>query len=98
MWLKCPYILFDSTVITDFSFFFLSFSRLSLCIYLIYIIIIYFILFFYIFWERLRRQQNPGLFGKMITSASTRFGPEDADGPHSDPDEDEEEELQLQIP
>ncbi|XP_056123284.1 coiled-coil domain-containing protein 102A [Rhinichthys klamathensis goyatoka] len=48
--------------------------------------------------SRLRRQQNPGLFGKMMTSASTRFGPEDADGPHSDPDEDEEEELQLQIP
>ncbi|XP_077084546.1 coiled-coil domain-containing protein 102A isoform X1 [Siphateles boraxobius] len=48
--------------------------------------------------SRLRRQQNPGLFGKMMTSASTRFGPEDADGPHSDPDEDEEGELQLQIP
>lgn len=48
--------------------------------------------------SRLRRQQNPGLFGKMRTSASSRFGPEDADGPPSDPDEDEEEELQLQIP
>ncbi|XP_067256947.1 coiled-coil domain-containing protein 102A isoform X1 [Chanodichthys erythropterus] len=48
--------------------------------------------------SRLRRQQNPGLFGKMRTSSSTRFGPEDADGPPSDPDEDEEEELQLQIP
>lgn len=34
----------------------------------------------------------------MRTSASSRFGPEDADGPPSDPDEEEEEELQLQIP
>ncbi|XP_026067657.1 coiled-coil domain-containing protein 102A [Carassius auratus] len=48
--------------------------------------------------SRLRRQQNPGLFGKMRTSASSRFVPEDADAPPSDPDEDEEEELQLQIP
>lgn len=48
--------------------------------------------------SRLRRQQNPCLFGKMRTSASSRFGPEDADGPPSDPDEEEEEELQLQIP
>ncbi|XP_059366387.1 coiled-coil domain-containing protein 102A-like isoform X2 [Carassius carassius] len=48
--------------------------------------------------SRLRRQQNPGLFGKMRTSASSRFVPEDADVPPSDPDEDEEEELQLQIP
>ncbi|XP_052458030.1 coiled-coil domain-containing protein 102A-like [Carassius gibelio] len=48
--------------------------------------------------SRLRRQQNPGLFGKMRTSASSRFVPEDADAPRSDPDEDEEEELQLQIP
>uniref|UniRef100_A0A672P239 Coiled-coil domain-containing protein 102A n=1 Tax=Sinocyclocheilus grahami TaxID=75366 RepID=A0A672P239_SINGR len=47
--------------------------------------------------SRLRRQQNPGLFGKMRTSASSRFVPEDADTPPSDPDEDEEEELQLQI-
>uniref|UniRef100_A0A672MXA4 Coiled-coil domain containing 102A n=2 Tax=Sinocyclocheilus grahami TaxID=75366 RepID=A0A672MXA4_SINGR len=47
---------------------------------------------------RLRRQQNPGVFGKMRTSASSRFVPEDADAPPSDPDEDEEEELQLQIP
>ncbi|KAI7814275.1 coiled-coil domain-containing protein 102A [Triplophysa rosa] len=48
--------------------------------------------------SRLRRQQNPGLFGKMRTSASSRFGPEDADGPASDPDDEEEEALQLQIP
>uniref|UniRef100_A0A8C1SBY4 Coiled-coil domain-containing protein 102A n=2 Tax=Cyprinus carpio TaxID=7962 RepID=A0A8C1SBY4_CYPCA len=48
--------------------------------------------------SRLRRQQNPGIFGKMRTSASSRFVPEDADAPPSDPDEDEEEELQLQIP
>ncbi|KAK2913742.1 hypothetical protein Q8A67_002141 [Cirrhinus molitorella] len=48
--------------------------------------------------SRLRRQQNPGLFGKMRTSASSRFVPEDSDAPPSDPDEDEEEELQLQIP
>lgn len=47
--------------------------------------------------SRLRRQQNPGLFGKMRTSASSRFVPEDAEAPPSDPDEDEEEELQLQI-
>ncbi|CAN9506839.1 unnamed protein product [Ophioblennius macclurei] len=45
--------------------------------------------------SRLRRQQqNPGLFGKM---RSTRFSPENPDGPSSDLDE-EEEELQLQIP
>ncbi|KAJ8247348.1 hypothetical protein GJAV_G00245260 [Gymnothorax javanicus] len=43
--------------------------------------------------SRLRRQQNPGLFGKM---RSSRFGPENPDGPASDPD-DEEEELQIQI-
>ncbi|XP_051507638.1 coiled-coil domain-containing protein 102A [Myxocyprinus asiaticus] len=48
--------------------------------------------------SRLRRQQNPGLFGKMRTSTSARFGPEDADGAPSDLDDDEEEELQLQIP
>lgn len=48
--------------------------------------------------SRLRRQQNPGLFGKMRTSASSRFGPEDADGAVSDPDDEEEEALQLQIP
>ncbi|XP_051504594.1 coiled-coil domain-containing protein 102A-like [Myxocyprinus asiaticus] len=48
--------------------------------------------------SRLRRQQNPGLFGKMRTSASTRFGPEDADGPPCDLDDEEEDELQLQIP
>ncbi|XP_043101171.1 coiled-coil domain-containing protein 102A [Puntigrus tetrazona] len=48
--------------------------------------------------SRLRRQQNPSLFGKMRTSTSARFVPEDADAPPSDPDEDEEEELQLQIP
>uniref|UniRef100_A0A9R1SP65 Coiled-coil domain-containing protein 102A n=2 Tax=Cyprinus carpio TaxID=7962 RepID=A0A9R1SP65_CYPCA len=48
--------------------------------------------------SRLRRQQNPGLFGKMRTSPSSRFVPEDADAPLSDPDEDEEEERQLQIP
>lgn len=54
--------------------------------------------FIFIFWERLRRQQNPGLFGKMRTSPSSRFVPEDADAPLSDPDEDEEEERQLQIP
>ncbi|XP_029284427.1 coiled-coil domain-containing protein 102A [Cottoperca gobio] len=45
--------------------------------------------------SRLRRQQqNPGLFGKI---RSTRFSPENPDGPASDMDE-EEEELQLQIP
>ncbi|XP_022601218.1 coiled-coil domain-containing protein 102A [Seriola dumerili] len=45
--------------------------------------------------SRLRRQQqSPGLFGKM---RSTRFSPENPDGPTSDMDE-EEEELQLQIP
>lgn len=49
------------------------------------------------FGVRLRRQQNPGLFGKMRTSASSRFVSEDAEAPPSDPDEDEEEELQLQI-
>ncbi|KAI1889941.1 hypothetical protein AGOR_G00168090 [Albula goreensis] len=43
--------------------------------------------------SRLRRQQNPGLFGKM---RSSRFGPENPEGPASDPDE-EEEELQIQI-
>ncbi|XP_065123719.1 coiled-coil domain-containing protein 102A isoform X1 [Paramisgurnus dabryanus] len=48
--------------------------------------------------DRLRRQQNPGLFGKMRTSAPSRFGAEDADGPASDPDDEEEESLQLQIP
>lgn len=48
--------------------------------------------------SRLRRQQNPGLFGKMRTSAPSRFGAEDADGPASDPDDEEEESLQLQIP
>ncbi|XP_072515945.1 coiled-coil domain-containing protein 102A isoform X2 [Salminus brasiliensis] len=47
--------------------------------------------------SRLRRQQNPGLFGKMRTSASALFSPDDPDAPPSDPDE-EEEELQLQIP
>ncbi|XP_030622497.1 coiled-coil domain-containing protein 102A [Chanos chanos] len=47
--------------------------------------------------SRLRRQQNPGLFGKMRSSASSRFSPENPDGAHSDPD-DEEEELQIQIP
>lgn len=45
--------------------------------------------------SRLRRQQqSPGLFGKI---RSSRFGPENPDGPTSDMDE-EEEELQLQIP
>uniref|UniRef100_UPI0037E76BD6 coiled-coil domain-containing protein 102A n=1 Tax=Semicossyphus pulcher TaxID=241346 RepID=UPI0037E76BD6 len=45
--------------------------------------------------SRLRRQQqSPGLFGKM---RSTRFSPENPDGPTSDMDE-EEEELPLQIP
>ncbi|XP_074523301.1 coiled-coil domain-containing protein 102A [Halichoeres trimaculatus] len=45
--------------------------------------------------SRLRRQQqSPGLFGKI---RSSRFGPENPDGPASDMDE-EEEELQLQIP
>ncbi|TDH16744.1 hypothetical protein EPR50_G00001090 [Perca flavescens] len=45
--------------------------------------------------SRLRRkQQSPGLFGKM---RSARFSPENPDGPTSDMDE-EEEELQLQIP
>uniref|UniRef100_A0A3P9AGZ2 Coiled-coil domain-containing protein 102A n=1 Tax=Esox lucius TaxID=8010 RepID=A0A3P9AGZ2_ESOLU len=44
--------------------------------------------------SRLRRQQNPGLFGKM---RSARFSPDNPDGPPSDPDE-EEEELQIQIP
>ncbi|KAL1007073.1 hypothetical protein UPYG_G00081500 [Umbra pygmaea] len=44
--------------------------------------------------SRLRRQQNPGLFGKM---RSARFSPENPDGHPSDPDEDEEE-LQIQIP
>ncbi|XP_068171487.1 coiled-coil domain-containing protein 102A isoform X2 [Antennarius striatus] len=45
--------------------------------------------------SRLRRQQqNPGLFGKI---RSTRFSPENPDGPSSDVDE-EDEELQLQIP
>lgn len=45
--------------------------------------------------SRLRRQQQtPGLFGKM---RSSRFGPENPDGPSSDLDE-EEEDLQLQIP
>ncbi|KAJ8417844.1 hypothetical protein AAFF_G00226870 [Aldrovandia affinis] len=44
--------------------------------------------------SRLRRQQNPGLFGKM--RSSSRFGPENPDGLASDPDE-EEEELQIQI-
>ncbi|XP_037553591.1 coiled-coil domain-containing protein 102A [Nematolebias whitei] len=45
--------------------------------------------------SRLRRQQqNPGLFGKM---RSTRFSPENTDGPNSDMDE-EDEDLQLQIP
>ncbi|XP_070686210.1 coiled-coil domain-containing protein 102A [Pempheris klunzingeri] len=45
--------------------------------------------------SRLRRQQqNPGLFGKM---RSTRFSPENPDGPTSDGDE-EGEDLQLQIP
>ncbi|KAL7854873.1 hypothetical protein SRHO_G00170630 [Serrasalmus rhombeus] len=47
--------------------------------------------------SRLRRQQNPGLFSKMRTSASARFSPDDPDAPLSDPD-DEEVELQLQIP
>ncbi|XP_076880047.1 coiled-coil domain-containing protein 102A [Brachyhypopomus gauderio] len=46
--------------------------------------------------SRLRRQQNPNLFGKMRSSASSRFGPDDPDAPPSDPDE-EEDELQLQI-
>ncbi|XP_068597969.1 coiled-coil domain-containing protein 102A [Brachionichthys hirsutus] len=47
--------------------------------------------------SRLRRQQqNPGLFGKM---RSTRFSPENSDGPSSNMDEDEDDEdLQLQIP
>uniref|UniRef100_A0A672ZB07 Coiled-coil domain-containing protein 102A n=1 Tax=Sphaeramia orbicularis TaxID=375764 RepID=A0A672ZB07_9TELE len=45
--------------------------------------------------SRLRRQQqSPGLFGKM---RSSRFSPENPDGPSSDMDE-EEEDLQLQIP
>lgn len=45
--------------------------------------------------SRLRRQQqSPALFGKM---RSTRFSPENPDGPSSDMDE-EEEDLQLQIP
>ncbi|XP_036400502.1 coiled-coil domain-containing protein 102A [Megalops cyprinoides] len=43
--------------------------------------------------SRLRRQQNPGLFGKM---RSSRFSPDNPDGPASDLDE-EEEELQIQI-
>ncbi|KAJ8272111.1 hypothetical protein COCON_G00109700 [Conger conger] len=43
--------------------------------------------------SRLRRQQNPGLFGNL---SSSRFGRENPDGPASDPDE-EEEELQIQI-
>lgn len=48
--------------------------------------------------SRLRRQQNPGLFGKMRTSSSSsRFCPDDPERPASDPD-DEEEELQIQIP
>ncbi|KAB5558752.1 hypothetical protein PHYPO_G00020880 [Pangasianodon hypophthalmus] len=48
--------------------------------------------------SRLRRQQNPGLFGKMRTSSSSsRFCPDDPERPVSDPDE-EEEELQIQIP
>ncbi|XP_028812452.1 coiled-coil domain-containing protein 102A [Denticeps clupeoides] len=46
--------------------------------------------------SRLRRQQSPGLFGKM-RSTSARFGSENPDGPPSDPDE-EEEELQIQVP
>ncbi|XP_046898460.1 coiled-coil domain-containing protein 102A [Hypomesus transpacificus] len=44
--------------------------------------------------SRLRRQHNPGLFGKM---RSARFSPDHPDGPASDPEE-EEEELQIQIP
>ncbi|XP_061671521.1 coiled-coil domain-containing protein 102A isoform X2 [Syngnathoides biaculeatus] len=44
--------------------------------------------------SRLRRQQlSPGLFGKV---RSTRFSPDNPDGPNSDMDE-EEEQLQLQI-
>ncbi|XP_039619123.1 coiled-coil domain-containing protein 102A [Polypterus senegalus] len=44
--------------------------------------------------SRLRRQQNPSLFGKM---RSSRFGTEDPSEPSSDLDE-EEGELQIQIP
>ncbi|KAJ7985819.1 hypothetical protein DPEC_G00344420 [Dallia pectoralis] len=44
--------------------------------------------------SRLRRQQNPGSFGKL---RSSRFGQDNPDGSPSDPDE-EEEELQIQIP
>ncbi|XP_041916705.1 coiled-coil domain-containing protein 102A [Alosa sapidissima] len=47
--------------------------------------------------SRLRRQQSPGLFGKMRTSASARFSTDNPDGPPSDQDE-EDEELQIQIP
>ncbi|KPP74547.1 hypothetical protein Z043_106284 [Scleropages formosus] len=42
--------------------------------------------------SRLRRQQNPGLFGKM---RSSRFGSENPDEPPSDLDD--EEELQIQM-
>lgn len=55
-------------------------------------------LYFFIIFDRLRRQQNPSLFGKMRTSSSSsRFCPDDPERPASDPD-DEEEELQIQIP
>ncbi|NWY07469.1 C102A protein, partial [Nothoprocta ornata] len=43
--------------------------------------------------SRLRRQQNPPLFGKM---RSARFGPDDPGDGTSDPDEDED--LQIQVP
>ncbi len=79
------YILFDSTVTPGFSFFLFPFPFISLLFMSLFLGV------------RLRRQQNPGLFGKMRTSASSRFVPEDAEAPPSDPDEDEEEELQLQI-
>ncbi|XP_035387427.1 coiled-coil domain-containing protein 102A [Electrophorus electricus] len=46
--------------------------------------------------SRLRRQQTPGLFGKMRGSTASRFGSDDPDAPPSDPDE-EEEDLQLQL-
>ncbi len=71
---------FWSTVIDTpgFSFFLSSFSLISLLF-----ICLFMCLFF---WLRLRRQQNPGLFGKMRTSASSRFVPENAEeAPPSDP-------------
>ncbi len=55
------------------------------------------IIYVFIFGGKAKASAESRPLWQMRTSASSRFVPEDAEAPPSDPDEDEEEELQLQI-